>query len=73
MTHVLGVESEVGRLRQAVVHRPGLELTRLTPSNCDELLFDDVLWAEKAREEHDVFAQELRNQGVTVHHFGRTA
>lgn len=70
MTHMLGVDSEVGHLRQAIVHRPGLELTRLTPSNCDELLFDDVLWAAKAREEHDVFAQVLREQGTTVHDFG---
>jgi arginine deiminase len=69
MTHLLGVESEVGQLRQAIVHRPGLELTRLTPGNCDELLFDDVLWADKAREEHDIFAQVLRDQGVVVHHF----
>ena len=69
MTHMLGVESEVGQLRQAIVHRPGLELTRLTPSNCDELLFDDVLWADKAREEHDVFTEVLRDQGVSVHHF----
>jgi arginine deiminase len=65
----LGVHSEVGRLRQAVVHRPGLELSRLTPSNCRELLFDDVLWAERAREEHDVFTQVLRDRGVAVHHF----
>jgi len=70
MTHLLGVDSEVGLLRQAIVHRPGLELTRLTPSNCDELLFDDVLWAAKAREEHDVFAQVLRQQGTMVHDFG---
>lgn len=70
MTHMLGVESEVGQLRQAIVHRPGLELTRLTPTNCDELLFDDVLWADRAREEHDVFAQVLRDHGVTVHPFG---
>lgn len=69
MTHMLGVESEVGQLRQAIIHRPGLELTRLTPGNCDELLFDDVLWADKAREEHDAFAQVLRDQGVVVHHF----
>ena len=66
----MGVGSEVGQLRQAIIHRPGLELTRLTPSNCDELLFDDVLWAAKAREEHDVFARVLRDQGVTVHLFG---
>ncbi|MDQ2749670.1 MAG: arginine deiminase [Actinomycetota bacterium] len=66
----LGVDSEVGQLRQVIVHRPGLELTRLTPSNCDELLFDDVLWADKAREEHDNFAGVLRGRGVTVHQFG---
>lgn len=70
MTPGLGVESEVGQLRRAVVHRPGLELTRLTPSNCDELLFDDVLWADKAREEHDVFVQTLRDHGVEVYLFG---
>jgi arginine deiminase len=69
MKHMLGVDSEVGQLRQAIVHRPGLELTRLTPGNCDELLFDDVLWADKAREEHDIFAQVLRDHGVVVHHF----
>ncbi|MEO8888461.1 MAG: arginine deiminase [Jatrophihabitantaceae bacterium] len=69
MTRTLGVDSEVGQLRQAIVHRPGLELSRLTPGNCHELLFDDVLWAAKAREEHDVFAQALRDHGVTVHHF----
>ena len=69
MTHALGVHSEVGPLRQAIVHRPGLELSRLTPANCHELLFDDVLWAAKAREEHDQFAQTLRAHGVTVHHF----
>ncbi|MXI17194.1 arginine deiminase, partial [Escherichia coli] len=65
----LGVHSEVGRLRQVVVHRPGLELSRLTPANCHELLFDDVLWAARAREEHDVFTQVLRDRGVLVHHF----
>ena len=69
MTRTLGVHSEVGQLRQAIVHRPGLELSRLTPSNCDELLFDDVLWASKAREEHDAFAATLTGRGVTVHHF----
>ena len=44
MAMVLGVPSEVGTLRQLVVHRPGLELSRLTPGNCRDLLFDDVLW-----------------------------
>ena len=68
---VHSVASEVGRLREVIVHRPGLELTRLTPDNCRELLFDDVLWADRAREEHDVFVDVLRAHGVVVHYFGR--
>ncbi|HEY5033089.1 MAG TPA: arginine deiminase, partial [Actinomycetes bacterium] len=63
------VDSEVGQLRQVIVHRPGLELSRLTPSNVEDLLFDDVLWAQRAREEHDAFVQKLRDKGVRVHHF----
>ena len=70
MNGAWGVESEVGQLRDAIVHRPGLELNRLTPANVGELLFDDVLWAEKAREEHDEFARTLREHGVRVYHFG---
>ncbi len=66
----LRVDSEVGRLRQVLVHRPDLELKRLTPSNAAGLLFDDVLWVERAREEHDAFAAVLRERGVTVHYFG---
>jgi arginine deiminase len=65
------VESEVGRLRQVIVHRPGLELTRLSPRNVSELLFDDVLWAKRAKEEHDAFAEALRDTGVRVHYFGQ--
>jgi arginine deiminase len=65
MTH--HVDSEVGRLRQAILHRPDLELKRLTPTNKDDYLFDDVLWVKRAKEEHDAFAQVLRDQGVTVH------
>jgi arginine deiminase len=63
------VDSEVGTLRRAIIHRPGLELNRLTPSNIEELLFDDVMWAKKAREEHDAFAQALRDRGVEVHYY----
>ena len=66
---VLRVDSETGRLRQVVLHRPGLELARLTPGNVDELLFDDILWAKRAREEHDAFAQVLRDHGVRVHYY----
>jgi len=65
----LGVHSEVGRLGQVIVHRPGLELSRLTPSNAPGLLFDDIMWAKKAREEHDAFAGALQDRGITVHHF----
>ena len=53
------------------MHRPGLELSRLTPRNVGELLFDDVLWAKRAKEEHDAFADVLRDKGVTVHYFGQ--
>jgi arginine deiminase len=66
----LHVASEVGQLRQAIIHRPGLELSRLTPDNIGELLFDDVMWAKKAKEEHDAFAQALRDKGVVVHYYG---
>ena len=65
----LGVHSEVGQLRQVIVHRPGLELSRLTPGNAEALLFDDILWAKKAREEHDAFSGALEDCGVVVHHF----
>lgn len=61
------VDSEVGTLRQAILHRPGLELKRLTPTNKDDYLFDDVLWVKRAKTEHDAFAEALREQGVQVH------
>jgi arginine deiminase len=67
----LGVHSEVGRLRQVIVHRPGLELSRLTPQNIKGLLFDDVLWAKRAQEEHDIFTGAMQARGITVHYFGR--
>jgi arginine deiminase len=67
----LGVQSEVGQLRQVIVHRPGLELSRLTPQNVGAQLFDDVMWAKKAKEEHDAFAEALRDKGVGVHYFGQ--
>src|SRR5215469_13145611 len=61
-----GVHSEVGRLRKVIIHRPGLEHTRLTPSNAEELLFDDVIWVAKAKSEHDMFAEVMRDRGVEV-------
>ncbi|MDE3001852.1 MAG: arginine deiminase [Gemmatimonadota bacterium] len=60
------VDSEVGRLRKVLVHRPGLSLQRLTPSNASELLFDDVLWVRKAGEQHDEFVELLREREVEV-------
>jgi len=57
-----GVFSEVGKLRKVIVHRPGLEMRRLTPTNCEELLFDDVIWARKARQEHDAFVDLMRTE-----------
>ena len=64
------VDSEVGRLHEVLLHRPGLELKRLTPNNADQLLFDDVLWVQRAQDEHDRFAEVLRERGVVVHLFG---
>lgn len=65
-----GAFSEVGPLREVLVHRPDLSLQRLTPDNCKSLLFDDVLWVKKARQEHDGFVDVLRSRGVTVLEFG---
>jgi arginine deiminase len=63
----LGAHSEVGKLRKVMVHRPGLELQRLTPTNHDDLLFDDVLWVERAQWEHDQFVARMRERGVEVY------
>ena len=60
------VDSEVGRLRSVLLHRPGPELRRLTPRNNDQLLFDGIPWVERAQEEHDAFAAVLRSRGVDV-------
>ena len=61
-----GVYSEVGKLRQVLVCSPGLAHARLTPANCDELLFDDVLWIEKAQQDHLDFQNKMRERGVDV-------
>ena len=63
------VESEIGPLRHVITHRPGRELDRLTPSNIQALLFDDVPWAARAREEHDHFVEVLGSRGAVVHRF----
>src|SRR6188472_2539491 len=61
-----GVDSEVGRLRTVMLHRPGPELKRLTPRNNDKLLFDGIPWVGRAQDEHDAFAETLRDRGVEV-------
>ncbi|MBB6035073.1 arginine deiminase [Phytomonospora endophytica] len=64
------VDSEVGRLRTVMLHRPGPELKRLTPRNNDSLLFDGIPWVGRAQEEHDAFAEALRGRGVEVLYLG---
>ena len=61
-----GTYSEVGTLRKVMVHKPDLELKRLTPLNHDELLFDDVLWVKRATEQHEAFEELLRSRGIEV-------
>ena len=61
-----GADSEVGRLRTVMLHRPGPEIARLTPRNNDSLLFDGIPWVSRAQEEHDAFAQALRDHDVEV-------
>jgi arginine deiminase len=61
-----GVHSEVGRLRKVLVCAPGLAHRRLTPSNNDELLFDDVMWVENAQRDHADFVNKLTQRDVEV-------
>ena len=60
------VTSEVGALKTVLVHRPGNEMSRITPTNMEELLFDDVIWLERAQEEHDVMTSKMRHRGIEV-------
>jgi arginine deiminase len=62
----LGVHSEVGKLRTVLTCRPGLAHQRLTPSNCDELLFDDVFWVHEAKNDHHDFVVKMEERGVEV-------
>src|SRR3954447_26752221 len=61
-----GADSEVGTLQTVMLHRPGKELKRLTPRNNDRLLFDGIPWVSRAQDEHDAFAEALRERGVEV-------
>jgi arginine deiminase len=64
MTH--GALSEVGTLRKVLVCRPGLAQARLTPANCQQLLFDDVLWVSQARDDHHAFTNKMKDRGIEV-------
>ena len=61
-----GVHSEVGKLHKVMVCAPGRAHQRLTPSNCDQLLFDDVMWVDNAKRDHFDFMQKMRDRGVEV-------
>ena len=61
-----GVHSEVGQLRTVLVCRPGLAHQRLTPGNCRDLLFDDVIWVHEAQKDHYDFVLKMRERGVEV-------
>ena len=61
-----GVHSEAGKLRTVLVCRPGLAHKRLTPANCDDLLFDDVFWVQQAKTDHQDFCQKMEDRGVEV-------
>ncbi|MBK1704336.1 arginine deiminase [Halochromatium glycolicum] len=63
---VYGVHSEVGTLRKVMVCAPGLAHTRLTPTNNDDLLFDDLLWVTNAKRDHYDFMIKMRERGVEV-------
>lgn len=66
MSEALGVHSEIGRLRTVLVCRPGLAHERLTPANCEALLFDDVFWVQQAKTDHHAFCQKMDDRGVEV-------
>ena len=62
----VNVKSEIKPLKKVLLHRPGRELLNLTPNTLEELLFDDIPFLKVAQEEHDAFAQALRDNGVEV-------
>src|SRR5579862_6748737 len=66
MKRQFGVHSEVGRLRTVMVCRPGLAHQRLTPANCHDLLFDDVIWVHEAQKDHYDFTLKMHERGVEV-------
>lgn len=65
-SNTYGVHSEVGQLRKVLVCEPRLAHKRLTPTNCDDLLFDDVMWVESGQQHHREFVDSLRSHNVEV-------
>jgi arginine deiminase len=66
VSYTHGADSEAGRLRTVLVHRPGAELKRISPRSRGQLLFDRLPWVARAQQEHDAFTQILRDHGVEV-------
>lgn len=62
----VSVSSEIGKLKKVLVHRPGKEVERMYPEILTRILFDDIMYLERAQEEHDFFCQKLREEGVEV-------
>lgn len=67
-TNGISINSEIGKLKAVILHRPGGELERLTPDYLEEMLFDDIPWLKKMTEEHDGFAETLRSRGAEVYY-----
>lgn len=68
MKHNINVYSEIGKLNSIIIHRPGLEVQNIVPSLMEDMLFDEIPYLKRAQEEHDVFAQILRDKGVEVNY-----
>jgi arginine deiminase len=66
MARTFGVHSEIGKLRTVIVCRPGLAHQRLTPGNCHDLLFDDVVWVQEAQKDHYDFVLKMQQRGAEV-------
>lgn len=73
MTSPIHVTSEIGKLKTVMLHRPGREIENLTPDSMERLLFDDIPYLPIAQEEHDYFAQTLRDQDIEVLYFEKLA
>lgn len=66
LSETLGVHSEVGKLHKVMVCRPGLAHKRVTPMNCNDLLFDDVFWVDQAKRDHAEFCLRMSERGIEV-------